>query len=609
MNWTVEMIDALSAPASSAEKSLDRLEKKLTTATAASDKFDKASKRSGKGAKEADSILKSFGTTIAGYGGPLGIATGGLKLVGEAAFAVGEAVVTAAYGFAKFAVDTLAFKESTLETFRLILGTKREAKEFFQEAALFGKFTPFETGQVVDAYKTFLSAGFSQQEVPIVFQAASDVAAASGFDPEIFKSLGLVFAQIKGLGHLAGDDLRQLNNSLSKAGVGLGEVLGTIGKNMKVDPKMVKGLISQGAVGSDVAIFSVLEAIKNKGGGKLGETTLAQSQTLRGLFSTLNSTAQDTFLNFDLDEMPGLTSFKGFIVQLIGVFDTSTPAGARLASTVKDITNDLLGLFGKVDGETMSKWLMRTLDLVDDVRTFLRGIDWETVGGVATAAWQGLQGAVLGFWDAVKPALGRFLELLGLTAKNGDLSIGTITDAMTFLGVAIGNTLGLFLDLASAPARFVAELEKMKISVVEGAVGIGRAISDGIGQGLSGAAKAVFGAAGFLAGGVTDTISSTLAIQSPSKVMRMMGLQVGAGLALGMMGSMAQVEAASAGLAEQPIAALPAGVGARSTNVSLTIPITINDARDAQAVARQLEEVLPSHLAVVFQRLAAESGS
>jgi len=166
---------------------------------------------------------------------PIRIATGALTSLASAAIGTAEAIASTAFDAGKFAVDALAFKESTLASFKLILGTEEAADRIFKKAVDYGAKTPFETKQVIDAFKQLLGAGFNEEQVPVLFQAIGDVAAASGFSPEVMPHITAQLAQVHAQGKLVFEDLRQIVNWTGRAGVGYDKVYAAIGERLGVD--------------------------------------------------------------------------------------------------------------------------------------------------------------------------------------------------------------------------------------------------------------------------------------------------------------------------------------------------------------------------------------
>ena len=109
-----------------------------------------------------------------------------------------------------------------------------------------------------------------------------------------------------------------------------------------------------------------------------------------------------------------------------------------------------------------------------------------------------------------------------------------------------------------------------------------------------------------------DAMQSTLGIHSPSTVFAGYGEMAAAGYAEGMMASRGMVRDATATTVAMP----PAGGGAGSTSVTMGgIHISINvegggDARaTGDAIAERLDEILPEHVAKLFERIQIMRGS
>lgn len=557
LKWTFELLDKISGPAKAISGNLKNVEDSM------------GDMRKSMGA--ADMSFSSLGTTVAA------MATGFLAATGAAAFA-----------FAKMGVDALSFKENTLTSFKLMLGSKEEANEIFKQAVQMAKLSPWETTDVVGGFKALLSAGFSKEDVGTVFAGLSDVAAASGFDKAIINSLAVQMAQVKAYGKLQMVDLRVMANQMAQAGVGIGVVYEHIAKNMGIGVEQVKDAMGRGEIDADVGIFSILEAIKEKasGGQALGSLTKDMGSTISGLFSTIKSSATDFFLTLEgsLEDMPGLMAFKGFLENLRDALDTNTAAGKRFQAIITGaFGSSMQSMFARFSGP---EGMQRLMDILEGILK------------TALMAWDVFKAFGEGIWEAVKPMMD-----LSATMDTSDGSAKGLRDTFFQLGRAAG----YFADgIAAIVIGFGWMIDKLKAMepYLKGFQAftspLAFAINQGFGMGLS-QSKAGTEAADAVVG----DFETKLKIQSPSKVFQELGELSGEGFRLGMESG----SAFDVGSVASPYAGPDTGTSTTGVTVQLTIQVDNTGHADGDAIAARLGEILPSQLATVFDQLAAEMGA
>lgn len=573
LQWAFELIDKMSGPSSKIEKALVTVKKRLDDGSVATVRFQQNLGKTKADAGGFANVLES-----------VGLSAGGLQ---TAVLGIGAALVTASAAFGAFAMHELAFKESTLASFKLMLGTRQAAKDLFGESLQLAKQTPFGEGDVVGSYKELMSAGFSQKEVPIVFQALGDVAAASGFKKEAMGMITTQLSQVKGVGKLQMMDLKQIIGWTAPAGVGLNKVYEQIAKIRGISKEAVPALLSGGQVKADEGIFAIISAIKEASGGKVGNVMVEQSKTLTGEMTRLKAAAANAFLALDLDNLPGFEAVKNFLHMINGLFAAGTPTAERFEHVIKGLVNDLgVGLFGDFTPDDMTTGFNRILDAVEGTRIVLRG----------------LIDAGKAFWAGFSPALEAVWPLLQKGNEQGD---GFIT-MMRFLGVAVGTTAGMILRLAALPTTLREKFESFSEWWRNLWKTMGLNIFEGITAGLVGSplSKLLVDKLRSMVGAGNDELE----IHSPSRVFERMGRYTMMGFEEGVDGGAADARA-SVQSAVQPTP-VRRNIGT-SPNVTLSLPMHVvaTDGDGAEAVARQLREILPEELMAMVNRAVTESGS
>lgn len=429
LSWSFELQDQLTGPANAMLQALQRIEKQLGAVGTALNQQQRAVAST---AESTSALTNSWSTFTTGLASGYGL----ISRVTDQLLGLGEAAVTKVFDFEKGAVDALSFKENTLASFQTILGSAKEAQDFFNTAALFGKFTPYETQEVVKQFKQLLGAGFSKEEVPIVFQAVGDVAAMSGFSTDVMNRLTYAFTEIKAMGTLQERQLRMVMIDAAQGGVGNKDITAALARNLGVAPDQVRGLIESGQVSADAAIYSIVETMRDKaGGGVLGGGMMAQQDTFSGVLSTLKSGFSDFFLTLDgnATDVQGFNVLKGAMINLRSMLDTNTVAGKQLQDTVvtafNRITTAIFGAFQGSDG-------LANMQAIAEKAANAFGNIAEVVGIAFEAAFTGATS---------------FAEALGLTTGganelfDGPLSptrIEEIRNAMMNFGRDVGTALG-----------------------------------------------------------------------------------------------------------------------------------------------------------------------
>lgn len=528
------------------------------------------------------------------------VAKQGLEMLIGGARQLGNVVIDGG----KFALGALAFKESTLASFELMLGTKKEAKEFFDLAKGFGKLTPFETEDVVASFQQLLQAGFSKTEVPIVFQALGDVAAGKGFDKQVIDRLTLAFGQIRSKGKLMGDDLRQV----VEAGVGRGAIFEHIAQQLGVDPKSIDDVMSKGRISADVALTAMLDTIRDKfsGGKELGQGMLQQATTIRGLMSTLASAPMDMFLDIDLDSSKGFKGIKTFMSGLVDALNPDSLNGGRLKNVITDVVDDVGGLLGSITVEDLTAGFKTLVDLVkvgvSGVVAFKDGM-MEMLGPTfeLMQTMEGGQDTAEGF-RIVMAGLGVVLGAIINTIILAAMGIGKLFNALKRLSDFISSQ-KFFGDQFGFKAM-IEQLDPM-LSFVES---FGADIVKGLANGILSMMNVPVDAILNVGRNVIDGFKSLMDINSPSGVFEDFGQFTAEGFARGVDGGRGMVDSSVTRMVTVPAPMATRGGGGRAP-INVTLNFTINGAADdGDTIARKIADLLPSQLTSLLEQISIEDG-
>lgn len=502
-----------------------------------------------------------------------------LNAFAELAGKAWDAVKGIGEAFGKTVIGSLAFKESTLASFEMILGSKDAAADLFKEAARIAKLTPFNTQDVVSNYSQLIGAGYSAGETGVLFQTLGDISALSDFDPQVFSGITQQLAEMKAMGQVQWRHVQAILTHSGKAGIGaiqIGEqVSNMLGLNSaKAGAEMLQG----GALTGEQFAYAFVEAVRKKGGGKVGNILLRQSETLKGLWSNITSIPTDTIFAF-ADNLKGVEVLKGAMKTIINLFDTATPVGKRFQETVEHIADSILqGVFGPFQGEDGTQFFQEKME---SFLSWAQGVDW-----------------VAAFKD-----VGTTLQQIGTAAMYAAKGINMLGTAVGAVGEATGWLASeLYNPFALTPEMYAAAAARN-----------GRRAQEGLAQGLIDNMNIVNRAAGLTGDQAAGSTAGSLDIRSPSGVFEELGRYSAEGYALGLSSGMPDVASSIAELAGAgPRGAGGGGVG-RGGSVTIqegAFPIIVQaGSGDAEDIARQLRAPLLRMVVQLFEGLGMEVGA
>ncbi|MBK6694802.1 MAG: tape measure protein [Myxococcales bacterium] len=592
LTFVLELLDRVSGPARKATASLDGLDRAMRPLRNAQGQFMPGA---AKGIKELNSGSGEFLKNVAG----------GLKSVAlvAGAVAVGGAVLGA-----KFAAESLAFKENTLVGFEVMLGTKEAAADIYNKAVDFAAVTPFATKDVVGNIQKLLIAGFKQGEVFDVLNVVGDVGVLKG--QEGIESVVRALGQIKAKGKLSGEEMMQL----AEAGVSQKLVYDSLGKTLGKTRNELDKLQQAGKITADQGVGAILEAITvGMSGGNAGSLQAKMAKTMTGLTSTL---ASRPF------ELVTAANFKGgggmkFLEDLGNALNPKSDTGGRVVRIIETIGDAITRAFGNPDA---TKGLSRVLDVLEPLSKMGAAfIDGLAAGG---------KGALATFE--------RFSDILAMLGISGTDHLDRLTRGFESVGTVVGLVFGAIVvggAVVAAAAGWVVDrwqkfLDFWRSLPLELGmswdrfVKVGTDIVEGIWQGLSSAWAGLLSRLG------------SLVDQLPPAVRSALGIKTGPGAAEFATGGaesslLSQVQAGSDAFSLENLATrldaadtAPRAVsasaphdlgrpsGARSTN-NVTVTVNADGRREgesAESYGRRLGRSLGEEFASALEGSALEAG-
>lgn len=564
LSWVFELIDRMSKPALAVDDALTRVERSLKRA-------DAATKGLSGGLASAAGSAKSFG------GGLSAVALDSFTNLLEKAWTGIKAVGNA---FGDTVLKSLAFKESTLASFEAILGSKKAAQDLFHEAARIAKLTPFQTQDVVKNYSQLLGAGFKPHEVGVLNQAIGDVSALQGFDQDVFTGIIRQFSEFRAGIPVQMRHWQSVIMHSAGAGIGLPQIGEQLSNVLGLKGGATAGIdaLHAGTVTGEQFMQAFVNAVAQKGKGKVGTILMAQGETLAGLWSNIQSISTDTVFAF-ADNLKGVNALKAAMHTVIDLFDTATPTGKRFLGVVERITDALLSsIFGPLaKGKEGDFYIQAEMDRF---LSWAEGKDWEaTFGDIAAGV------------SKLVTALDLFISIGG----------AAVTVAETLYAP--------FSNLSASIARHQKEAYVGRAAAGSTFDEQGRLITGGVARGMALSADQVYRQAIGLADGTRKAFAGKDGIDahSPSRVFEELGRFSAEGYARGFAGS-GDVGATLGQLAASSAEGGGAGRGGTVHIHEGAFPIHVQGGGDAEETARQLRPVLLREIIALFEGLGMEVG-
>jgi hypothetical protein len=524
-------------------------------------------------------------------------AAGALAKLPLATLAIETAASLGAAG-ARYVSDTLAFRENTQFAFNILARSSTKARELMTFSDELARSLGKDTVEVGGSVRELLSKGFDTQMIRGIVSGMADL---SVINPEAnVKLLTMAIGQVKSKGFLMMEELR---GQIAEQGLDLQGVYKHIAKNLGIQTKDVEKAISGKKVTSDVGIRSILEAIQDMGGGgALGMVSLRKStETVSGAFDRARGMARRMLLAIETGPLGSkLLALAG---QLSTLFDPSLPSGKRLLAVLNDAAGAVSKMF---DGVSADDVVSAFQEATVSARDFV----------ISTKTFSG--GFLEGYREATT-TIRQLKEELGLTPGPADAagsSLRSVGKALGYIVVGTGLVISGIVSLASLIVQAV-------LTLPDNLRAIGRDAMAGLAAGLDSAKGWVVEKIEGIASLIPASVRKILETRSPSRVMAGIGMDVTAGLTLGLdrgpqpadrMAALVQPPALPQLPAPRaPVGLLPQVAGAARSGqpiqINLTTHVDASGRDDADEVARKSVDANEAMLLRVFERLVLAQGA
>ncbi|MEM8954347.1 MAG: phage tail tape measure protein [Verrucomicrobiota bacterium] len=261
---------------------------------------------------------------------------GSLSGIGKTAAGLG--IVAAGVAGIKKAIGAAAAFEQTQVALRTIVGDFEKADQLIANIRKLGAETPFETSELLHASRILAAFGEDAQDIPGVLQNIGDLAAGTA---QSIGDIADIYGRARVQGTLFAEDLNQL------AGRGI-PIFEELGKILGVSQDQIKKMASEGKI-----TFPLLEetfANLTTEGGRFHNMMQAQSKTTSGLFSTIKSQIDETFIILGQPINDALRPMLVGAIELLTTFNNFLPT---VIQNLKDFHGTITDAFSGVIGDLL----------------------------------------------------------------------------------------------------------------------------------------------------------------------------------------------------------------------------------------------------------------
>ena len=546
-DWLFNIVDNISGPSATMSKRIDALTKQFDDASKASTKLDR-SLGSGSGAN-------SFRNALFEVTGIIRNVYDGLTTLAGGAISIGAAMLHGAG-------DT----EDSLKRMELALhGTKEQLDDLEEGVQRATGRSIIGDSTIRDDVAVLLNAGLSMEKARDAFAAAADFDAikpgSKGAGIDFFASLsaGDVFSS-KALGQLKG------------FGISTKAVTDDIASTLGVSSKTVEEMLGKEKIKASVGMQAVFDVLQKKTGRGLGGFAVEMGDTLNGLITKLVRFPGDFFSS--LNKSGAIEPLKASLRSLLEFLNGA--GGDR----IKAIADRGFGALAKAVG-----WIAKAenLDKIDAVIERVADI-----GGVALEVASNIF-SIGSSIVSIADSLGVFAVVkVGFEAVAGFAQIASMAVAA-------------FVDELSAEVASIADWVK---TVYDTAVGMGKALWEGMADGIKGGVSAIANGASELADEAVNSVKDALGIHSPSKVF----MELGQFTAQGFEDGFAAKQGAFSPSIDLSSLELPGASQRPAFSPSITVEVNVSGSRsrdEANEIAQQIRE----QLIVLLDDMNAEAGA
>jgi tape measure domain-containing protein len=354
---------------------------------------------------QASRIGAAFNSQAAASAGAIAaLSTSTISAISNLVSSAIQKTTSLATSLVSAALTAYADLEQAQIAFTTLLGSETGGKALVRDLQQLAAQTPLTSSQLIQGAQTLLVYGIEADNLVDTLRRLGDV---TGGNTEKLQRATLALGQISSVGRLLGQDLRQLTelgfNPLQQISKRTGESMLQLKKRMEA-----------GGISAEEVALALKDATSE--GGRFFGLLEKQSQTLRGLFSTLTDNLQLSLQDIGKALVEAF-DLKGFIKEAITLSQSIVPAVKDVAKAIGSI-----GISWRQAREQLQEgtdWLKFTLiSLAASVRFLLSLLQtgWKSMSAESLATTLKYAAAITGAALAVT-AFVTTLATLGLSLK------------------------------------------------------------------------------------------------------------------------------------------------------------------------------------------------
>lgn len=430
----------------------DKTDPGITQATNKMNGFDKVNQRTQKRLQEmnrtkyqvvldaldrASSVVGRVSSSVRSFAGKtftftmkvLDIATAPLRGIWNMVTSIQGAILGATGAFAGFykPMSIAADFEQTQVAFETLLKSADKAKQFLADVSDFANKTPFEFDELTNSSKLLLSFGFEADKVLDIMKTIGDTASGLGAGSDGIDRITRALGQMQAKGRAQTEELLQLQELGVPAAQILQEELGLTASQV--------ANIGNESIEASKVINALLTGMNKRFGGMMTN----QSQTAKGMISTLKDTLQNSLLR------PWGQ----------GLWEGIKPGLTKLTTWIEENSENIAewGEAWKEAGANISKWVMDKVEsLRASVQRMVNSQEWKeakTFGEKLKIAWNTIIAEPFNdWWNSTGKAW--FAEKAAAIGKG--LGSGLKMGLLAILGIDVSKT---FDEGQSVGASFI----------------------------------------------------------------------------------------------------------------------------------------------------------
>lgn len=419
----------------------DKTDPGVSQATNKMNGFDRANQRTQKRLQEmsrakyqvvldaldrASSVVGRVSSSVRSFAGKtftftmkvLDIATAPLRGIWNMVTSIQGAILGATGAFAGFykPMSIAADFEQTQVAFETLLKSADKAKQFLADVSEFANKTPFEFDELTNSSKLLLSFGFEADKVLDIMKTIGDTASGLGAGSDGIDRITRALGQMQAKGRAQTEELLQLQELGVPAAQILQEELGLTASQV--------ANIGNESIEAAKVIDALLRGMDKRFGGMMTN----QSQTAKGMISTLKDTLQNSLLR------PWGQ----------GLWEGIKPGLTKLTTWIEE-NSEIIAEWGeawKEAGANISKWVMDKVEaLRASVQRMVNSQEWKeakTFGEKLKIAWNTIIAEPFNdWWNSTGKA---WLSDKAASIGRG-IGSGIKTGLLALLGIDVSETL------------------------------------------------------------------------------------------------------------------------------------------------------------------------